>query len=137
MDNVEGLFKQAVDEIERMLNTNTVVGEPLTIGDNTIIPLVSVGFGFAAGGGSGKEPSKGEGTGGGTGRNLAGAIGDAQCALLGARGDIPGATLSQRVSGGAHAVCAEPPCQTYKPSEALRLSGGWAACGFDEYPCRP
>ena len=28
---VEGLFKQAVDEIERMLNTKTVVGEPLSI----------------------------------------------------------------------------------------------------------
>lgn len=67
MENVESLFKQAVDEIERMLNTKTVVGEPLTIGDNTIIPLVSVGFGFAAGGGTGKEPTKGEGTGGGTG----------------------------------------------------------------------
>ena len=67
MENVESLFKQAVAEIERMLSTKTVVGEPLTIGDNTIIPLVSVGFGFAAGGGSGKESSKGEGSGGGTG----------------------------------------------------------------------
>jgi uncharacterized spore protein YtfJ len=67
MENVETLFKQAVEEIERMLNTKTVVGEPLTIGDNTIIPLVSVGFGFAAAGGSGKEPTKGEGAGGGTG----------------------------------------------------------------------
>lgn len=64
---VEGIFKQAVDEIERMLNTKTVVGEPLSIDGNTIIPLVSVGFGFAAGGGSGKEPTKGEGAGGGTG----------------------------------------------------------------------
>lgn len=65
MENVETLFKQAVDEIERMLNTKTVVGEPLKIEDNTIIPLVSVGFGFAAGGGSGNAPTKG--TGGGTG----------------------------------------------------------------------
>jgi uncharacterized spore protein YtfJ len=64
---VEGLFKQAVDEIERMLNTKTVVGEPLSIEGNTIIPLVSVGFGFAAGGGSGKATNQGEGVGGGTG----------------------------------------------------------------------
>jgi uncharacterized spore protein YtfJ len=64
---VEGLFKQAVDEIEHMLNTKTVVGEPISMEGNTIIPLVSVGFGFAAGGGSGKEPTKGEGAGGGTG----------------------------------------------------------------------
>jgi uncharacterized spore protein YtfJ len=67
MENVDTLFKQAVEEIERMLNTKTVVGEPLKIGDNTIIPLVSVGFGFAAGGGSGKAPATGEGAGGGTG----------------------------------------------------------------------
>ena len=64
---VESLFKQAVEEIERMLNTKTVVGEPLSIEGNTIIPLVSVGFGFAAGGGSGKQPKMGEGAGGGTG----------------------------------------------------------------------
>ncbi|KON32318.1 sporulation protein YtfJ [miscellaneous Crenarchaeota group-1 archaeon SG8-32-3] len=67
MESVETLFKQAVEEIERMLSTKTVVGEPLVIGDNTIIPLVSVGFGFGAGGGTGKEPTKGEGSGGGTG----------------------------------------------------------------------
>lgn len=68
MEKVEKLFKTAIDEIEKMLNSKTVVGEPLTIGDNTIIPLVSVGFGFGAGGGAGKESGgKNEGEGGGTG----------------------------------------------------------------------
>ena len=67
MEIVEPLFKTAIEEIERMLNSKTVVGEPITVEDNTIIPLVSVGFGFGAGGGTGKESTKGEGTGGGTG----------------------------------------------------------------------
>lgn len=67
MENIDSLFKTAVDEIERMLNSKTVVGESVTIEGNTIIPLVSVGFGFAAGGGSGKEAQKAEGSGGGTG----------------------------------------------------------------------
>jgi uncharacterized spore protein YtfJ len=51
-----------------MLTTKTVVGEPMTVEGNTIIPLVSIGFAFGGGGGSGKGPKEtGEGTGGGTG----------------------------------------------------------------------
>ena len=67
MKDVESLFAKAVDEIERMLNTKTVVGEPITVEGHTLIPLVSVGFGFGAGGGEGNDPKKGPGAGGGTG----------------------------------------------------------------------
>ena len=67
METIEPLFKTAIEEIERMLNNKTVVGDPINVQDNTIIPLVSVGFGFGAGGGTGKESKHGEGTGGGTG----------------------------------------------------------------------
>jgi len=69
MEEIENMFKTAMGEIERMLNTKTVVGEPITVEGNTLIPLVSVGFGFGAGGGTGKATGgdKGEGTGGGTG----------------------------------------------------------------------
>ena len=67
MENIENLFDKAVGEIERMLNTKTVVGEPITIEGNTLIPLVNVGFGFGVGGGQGAEPKKGSGHGGGTG----------------------------------------------------------------------
>ena len=67
MMDVEKLFGTAVNEIERMLNTKTVVGDPITIEDNTLIPLVSVGFGFGVGGGEGTDSSKCAGVGGGTG----------------------------------------------------------------------
>ena len=67
MEDIEKLFDKAVGEIERMLNTNTVVGEPITIEGNTLIPLVNVGFGFGVGGGQGSDPQKGSGHGGGTG----------------------------------------------------------------------
>ena len=67
MQDVEKLFGTAINEIERMLNTKTVVGDPITIEGSTLIPLISVGFGFGAGGGEGTDPSKGAGTGGGTG----------------------------------------------------------------------
>ena len=67
MEHIENLFDKAVGEIERMLNTKTVVGEPITIEGNTLIPLVNVGFGFGVGEGEGTEPQKGSGHGGGTG----------------------------------------------------------------------
>jgi uncharacterized spore protein YtfJ len=65
--DVEKLFGTAVNEIERMLNSKTVVGDPITIEDNTLIPLISVGFGFGVGGGEGTDPGKCAGIGGGTG----------------------------------------------------------------------
>ena len=67
MKDMEKLFSTAVNEIERMLNSKTVVGDPITIEDNTLIPLISVGFGFGVGGGESADPGKCTGTGGGTG----------------------------------------------------------------------
>jgi len=67
MQDIEKLFDKAVGEIERMLNTKTVVGKPMNIEGNTLIPLINVGFGFGVGSGEGSEPQKGTGKGGGTG----------------------------------------------------------------------
>ena len=69
MEIVENLIKTALGEIEKVVSTKTVVGEPLTIDNITLIPLISAGFGFGAGGGSGKEDSKqkNQGIGGGAG----------------------------------------------------------------------
>ncbi len=79
MEQVEKLLKSSMEEIERILSTNRVVGELITIGDVTMIPLVSLGFGFGAGGGSGKGqmPSanaKGEGEGIGVGTGGGGGV---------------------------------------------------------------
>ena len=67
MDGIENLFDKAVSEIERMLSSKTVVGDPIEIEGNTLIPLVNVGFGFGVGSGEGTESEKGSGHGGGTG----------------------------------------------------------------------
>ncbi len=66
---VEDLVKTTLGEIEKVLNTRTVVGEPIVIEGITLIPLISIGFGFGAGGGEGRGEAKqkGEGAGGGTG----------------------------------------------------------------------
>ena len=71
MEEIANLVKTSMEEIRGVLSAERVVGEPIVIGGNTIIPLFSVGFGFGAGGGSGKggksEKDTGEGRGGGTG----------------------------------------------------------------------
>ena len=69
MEIVGELAKTTLGELEKVLTTRTVVGEPMTIEGVTLIPLISIGFGFGAGGGSGKGEAKqkGEGAGGGTG----------------------------------------------------------------------
>ncbi len=60
-DDVEKLVKTTLGEMEKVLGSKTVVGEPITIGDSTIIPLLSIGFGFGGGGASGSGDSKKEG----------------------------------------------------------------------------
>lgn len=67
MKDIDNLFGKAIGEIERMLNTKTVVGEPMAVEGNTLIPLISIGFGFCVGAGEGTDPKKGTGSGGGTG----------------------------------------------------------------------
>ena len=68
-EDIERLVTSTLGEIEKVLGSKTVVGEPITIGDSTLIPLISVGFGFGLGAGSGKgeEKQKSEGSGGGGG----------------------------------------------------------------------
>lgn len=69
MEHVETLLKTTLTEIERLLNSRTVVGEPIAVEGHTVIPLISIGFGFGAGGGSGREQKtvSGEALGGGSG----------------------------------------------------------------------
>ena len=69
MEDVERLLKAAIEEIERVLSSKSVVGDPITVEGTTIVPLVNIGFGFGAGGAAGRSPKekRGEGSGGITG----------------------------------------------------------------------
>ena len=69
MEVVENITRTTLQEMEKVLTSRTIVGEPVTFEGRTIIPLISIAFGFGAGGGSGKGEGqrKGEGEGGGTG----------------------------------------------------------------------
>ena len=63
-NEVKDLLKSNLEEIEKVLSSKTVVGEPTVIGDTTLIPLISVGFTVGAGGGSGTDTKGGAGGGG-------------------------------------------------------------------------
>ena len=61
--SVESLIERVMGELHRIVQTRTVVGEPVKAGDLTLIPVSKISFGFGAGGGeTGKAQS---GTGGG------------------------------------------------------------------------
>ena len=73
MEIVENLVKTNSGEIEQVLSSRIVDGEPMTIEGITPIPLISVGFSFGAGGGQGKGEAKQKGErSGGTGESLKG-----------------------------------------------------------------
>jgi len=76
LEDVEKLLRTTADELEKMLSSKTVAGEPITIGDVTLIPLRSAGFWFgtAGGGGKGGEKAKGEGEGQAAGTGGAGGV---------------------------------------------------------------
>lgn len=73
MEDIENLVKITVDEIDKMVTSKRVVGDPIEVDGKTLIPLISVGFAFGAGAGTGRANMKqsqqgaGEGTGGGSG----------------------------------------------------------------------
>ena len=61
--SVESLVERVLGELHRIVQTETVIGQPFQAGDLTIIPVSKISFGFGAGGG---QEGKGQsGTGGG------------------------------------------------------------------------
>ena len=60
--NLDSLFSK----MENFISTKTVVGDPITVGDITMLPLIDVSFGVGAGasGNKGEKDSKGKNLGG-------------------------------------------------------------------------
>lgn len=66
MSQIDELVKNVLSELQKIVKTETVVGEPIEVQDVVLVPVSRVSFGFgAAGGASPKKESNGEGTGGG------------------------------------------------------------------------
>lgn len=65
--NMIEMLSAIVGEIKAIAKSETIIGEPVTLGDKTVVPLVKVSVGFGAGGGEGTESDKRSGYGGGGG----------------------------------------------------------------------
>ena len=63
--SVEDLIKTVLTEFRQIVKTETVVGEPVVVGETVIVPVTKISFGFGAGGGKGGKQEGGSGTGGG------------------------------------------------------------------------
>lgn len=74
MDNrgkVNDLMRSTMEKIHEMVDTNTIVGQPITTPDGvTLIPISRVNFGFGSGGGDYVKAMKGENFGGGGGAGV-------------------------------------------------------------------
>ncbi len=66
-NNVVDILKSVVGELREISKSETIVGEPITVGDKTVIPVVKIQVGFGAGGGQGENQKAGSGFGGGGG----------------------------------------------------------------------
>lgn len=72
--SVKELVGSLGDRISAEATVRRVFGEPITVGERTVIPVARVGYGFGAGmGGSGDEGEDGGG-GGGAGASPAGVV---------------------------------------------------------------
>lgn len=67
--SLSDVIKTALDQIQYIAKTETVVGEPIRSGEVTLIPVSKVSIGFAAGGG-GKDDKAGSGAGTGGGVSI-------------------------------------------------------------------
>jgi len=68
MENpAKDLIKSILDELKTVARTETIIGDPITIEEKTIIPVCKITLGFGAGGGTGGAKDKGEGLGSGGG----------------------------------------------------------------------
>ena len=65
---VSDLMQATIEKIHQLVDTNAIVGQPITTPDGvTLIPISRVNFGFGSGGGDYGKSMKGENFGGGGG----------------------------------------------------------------------
>ncbi|ADI75034.1 Sporulation protein YtfJ [Methanohalobium evestigatum Z-7303] len=70
--SLEDVIKEVAGELENLVSTKTVIGDPVESAGKTIIPVTRVSFGFGSGGGEEKknESESGFGGGGGAGAKI-------------------------------------------------------------------
>jgi uncharacterized spore protein YtfJ len=82
-DELNAILKDFWEEFRSTVKVETAIGEPIELGDKTLIPIFAIGFGIGGGGGKGKEKE-------GQGYGLGGGGGISPVALVTIFKDIPG-----------------------------------------------
>ena len=67
--NIESIMNVTLDNLKAMVDADTIIGTPITVGEGTLIPISKVSFGLATGGSDipSKSPNALFGGGGGAG----------------------------------------------------------------------
>ncbi len=102
--NFESMLDKVIEELKTAAKTETVVGEPIKLGEFTCVPVIRIGMGFGGGGGTGEDSKAGKGTGGGAGAG----IGIEPIAFLVSKGDEI-SILPVRKSSGIQAAFEKVP----------------------------
>ncbi|HEA67697.1 MAG TPA: hypothetical protein ENI07_12860 [Desulfobacterales bacterium] len=58
------LVSAIMGELKEISKTESIVGEPVRLGDKMVVPVTRLSLGFVVGGGEGQTPSKGSNLGG-------------------------------------------------------------------------
>ncbi len=139
----EEMIRIAVSELERLISTKNVVGEPVAMGDRVMIPISGYGFGF--GGGSGKGTA-GEGqasaSAGGEGSGVGAAAGVTPIAVVVLDGTVSGPTgvqvhLLKKRSEMAEVVGTLSSSLVPQVIDALKCKQGGSDTSSAEECCEP
>ena len=65
--NLPNMLQDTISKIREMMSVNDVVGEPIVVGDVTIIPISKVSVGFGGGGADNAKAANKDAFGGGMG----------------------------------------------------------------------
>ncbi len=60
-------FNQFTDQLENLISSKTVIGDPISVGEVTLVPIIKANFGFGMGGGNSDGVKRGGASGGGGG----------------------------------------------------------------------
>ena len=70
-NNLSDLIRSSMDKVREMVDTNTIVGQPINTADGvTLIPISKVSFGFGSGGADYGKGASTDGFGGGAGAGV-------------------------------------------------------------------
>ncbi len=70
MESTQKILESMYDRLDNFMKTETVVGEPIEVGDVKIIPIISASFGLGGGFGEESKETTSGGGGGGVGGKI-------------------------------------------------------------------